>query len=54
MQGYDPGKAMEIGAASASIVVSSHSCSDAMPGIDKIERFIAQYDGEKAYDVENI
>lgn len=54
MQGYDPGKAMEIGAASASIVVSSHSCSDAMPGIDKIQRFIEQYDGEKAYDVENI
>lgn len=54
MQGYDPGKAMEIGAASASIVVSSHSCSDAMPGIDKIERFIKQYDGEKAYDVKNI
>ncbi|GMQ63994.1 5-dehydro-2-deoxygluconokinase [Vallitalea maricola] len=54
MQGYDPGKAMEIGAASASIVVSSHSCSDAMPGIDKIRRFIDQYDGEKAYDVENI
>lgn len=54
MQGYDPGKAMEIGAASASIVVSSHSCSDAMPGINKIERFIEQYDGEKVYDVEQI
>lgn len=54
LQGYDAGKAMEIGAASASIVVSSHSCSDAMPSIDKIQRFIRQYEGEKAYDVENI
>ena len=54
LQGKSPAEAMEIGAASASIVVSSHSCSDAMPGIDKIEKFIAQYDGEKAYDVENL
>ncbi|GKX29265.1 5-dehydro-2-deoxygluconokinase [Vallitalea longa] len=54
MQGYDPGKAMELGAASASIVVSSHSCSDAMPDINKIHRFIKQYDGEKSYDVKNI
>lgn len=43
LQGYDAGKAMEIGAASAAIVVSSHSCSDAMPTIDKIEEFIVDY-----------
>lgn len=43
LQGYGPDRAMEIGAASAAIVVSSHSCSDAMPGIDKIEEFIVDY-----------
>ena len=53
-QGLTPGEAMRIGAASASIVVSSHSCSDAMPSYDKIKRFIAQYDGERAYEVDSI
>lgn len=48
LQGYGPDKAMEIGAASAAIVVSSHSCSDAMPTIDKIEEFIVEYRKENA------
>jgi len=43
LQGYDSAKAMEIGAGSAAIVVQSHSCSDAMPTINQIEEFIAQY-----------
>lgn len=43
MNGWDPGKAMEFGAGSAAIVVSSHSCSDAMPSVRQIEEFIANY-----------
>jgi len=43
LQGYDSAKAMEIGAGSAAIVVQSHSCSDAMPTIDQIEKFIEEY-----------
>lgn len=46
LKGYDTGKAMEIGAASAAIVVSSHSCSDAMPTIEQIEKFIKDYHNE--------
>ncbi|WP_105619268.1 5-dehydro-2-deoxygluconokinase [Vallitalea okinawensis] len=45
LQGYSPAKSMEIGAASAAIVVSSHSCSDAMPSIEQIEQFIVDYEG---------
>ncbi|ASS86120.1 5-dehydro-2-deoxygluconokinase [Geobacillus stearothermophilus] len=36
-------KAMEYGAAAASIVISSHSCSDAMPTLAQIEQFIEQH-----------
>lgn len=54
LQGKDVAEAMKIGAASASIVVSSHSCSEAMPTLDKIHKFIAIYDGEKQYDVDNL
>lgn len=54
LKGEDVGEAMKIGAASASIVVSSHSCSEAMPTLDKIHKFIAIYDGEKQYDVDNL
>jgi 5-dehydro-2-deoxygluconokinase len=45
-QGMSPGESMRIGAASAAIVVSSHSCSDAMPGIDQINDFIENYNPE--------
>lgn len=44
MKGYHPSKAMELGAASAAIVVSSHSCSDAMPTLNQIEEFIENYE----------
>lgn len=40
MQGWDVPRAMEYGAAAASIVISSHSCSDAMPTLQQIESYI--------------
>jgi len=40
MQGWDIDKAMEFGSASASIVISSHSCSDAMPTAEQIKLYI--------------
>ncbi|RED62949.1 5-dehydro-2-deoxygluconokinase [Cohnella phaseoli] len=42
MQGWSIDRCLEYGSASASIVVSSHSCSDAMPSNDKIEAVIAK------------
>jgi len=40
MQGWEIEKCMEYASASASIVISSHSCSDAMPSLDQISRYI--------------
>ncbi|WP_297987902.1 5-dehydro-2-deoxygluconokinase [Anoxybacillus sp.] len=40
MQGWDIPKAMEYGAAAASIVISSHSSSEAMPTLEQIESYI--------------
>jgi 5-dehydro-2-deoxygluconokinase len=40
MQGWDIPKSMEYGAAAAAIVISSHSCSDAMPTVEQIESYI--------------
>ncbi|MBM7566204.1 5-dehydro-2-deoxygluconokinase [Paenibacillus sacheonensis] len=40
MKGWDPARSMEYGAAAASIVISSHSCSDAMPTLEAIEDYI--------------
>lgn len=45
INGMTPAQSMEIGAASAAIVVSSHSCSDAMPTMEEIETFIKGYEG---------
>ena len=42
LRGWDIDKCMEYGSASAAIVISSHSCSDAMPTLGQIERFIAE------------
>jgi 5-dehydro-2-deoxygluconokinase len=42
MQGWDIPKAMEYGAAAASIVISSHSSSEAMPTLAQIEQYIQQ------------
>ncbi|WP_017434312.1 5-dehydro-2-deoxygluconokinase [Saccharococcus caldoxylosilyticus] len=47
MQGWDIPKAMEYGAAAASIVISSHSSSDAMPTLQQIEEFIQKYKNDQ-------
>lgn len=41
MHGWDIPKAMEYGSASAAIVISKHSCSEAMPTVEELEEFIA-------------
>jgi 5-dehydro-2-deoxygluconokinase len=40
MQGWKISRSMEYGAAAASIVISSHSCSDAMPTVKQIDSYI--------------
>ncbi|MFS0821522.1 5-dehydro-2-deoxygluconokinase [Bacillus sp. 1P02SD] len=40
LQGWEVGKAMEFGSASASIVISRHSCSEAMPTVEDITEFL--------------
>ncbi|MCT4593873.1 MAG: 5-dehydro-2-deoxygluconokinase [Anaeromicrobium sp.] len=44
INGMSVEKSMELGAGSAAIVVSSHSCSDAMPTLDTIKDFIENYE----------
>ncbi|KIL40901.1 5-dehydro-2-deoxygluconokinase [Gordoniibacillus kamchatkensis] len=44
-QGWSVDRCQQFGSASASIVVSSHSCSDAMPTVEQIEAVIAQHSG---------
>lgn len=43
MQGWSIEKSQQFGAASASIVVSSHSCSDAMPSAEEIQAVIDKH-----------
>ncbi|TVY08465.1 5-dehydro-2-deoxygluconokinase [Paenibacillus cremeus] len=43
MQGWNIDRCQEFGAASASIVVQSHSCSDAMPTAEQIQEHIDSY-----------
>lgn len=40
MQRWEVSRCMEFGSASASIVISRHSCSDAMPNTDQIDQYI--------------
>ncbi|WP_341277720.1 5-dehydro-2-deoxygluconokinase [Paenibacillus sp. FSL H8-0537] len=40
MQGWSIEKSMEFGSAAACIVISSHSCSDAMPSADQVQDYI--------------
>ncbi|OCA88017.1 5-dehydro-2-deoxygluconokinase [Bacillus sp. FJAT-27225] len=40
MNGWSIEKSMEFGAAAASIVISSHSCSDAMPTVREVDAYI--------------
>ncbi|GAA4714704.1 5-dehydro-2-deoxygluconokinase [Brevibacillus fulvus] len=42
MQGWDISRSTEFGAAAAAIVISSHSCSEAMPTQEQIEAYIAK------------
>lgn len=44
MQGWPIDRCQEYGAAAASIVVASHSCSDAMPTVEQVEAHMAKYD----------
>jgi 5-dehydro-2-deoxygluconokinase len=37
-------RSMEFGSAAASIVISSHSCSDAMPTVDQVTTYIERCD----------
>ncbi|MGG4491283.1 5-dehydro-2-deoxygluconokinase [Metabacillus idriensis] len=43
MKGWKLPKAMEYGSAAAAIVISSHSCSDAMPTEEQVDRFIKKH-----------
>ncbi|CAG7653680.1 5-dehydro-2-deoxygluconokinase [Paenibacillus allorhizosphaerae] len=43
MNGWDIARSQQFGAASASIVVSSHSCSDAMPTAEQIQAVIDKH-----------
>lgn len=42
MQGWTLEKSMEYGSAAACIVISSHSCSDAMPTAEQVDDYIAR------------
>ncbi|CAK4863443.1 unnamed protein product [Aphanomyces euteiches] len=42
MQGWEVSASMEFGGAAASIVISSHSCSDAMPTVEQVQTYIAR------------
>lgn len=40
LEGWDIIDCLEFGSASASMLVASHSCSDAMPTVEEIKEFI--------------
>jgi 5-dehydro-2-deoxygluconokinase len=42
MQGWEISDCMAFGGAAASIVISSHSCSDAMPTVDQVSTYMLQ------------
>jgi 5-dehydro-2-deoxygluconokinase len=42
MQGWEISDCMAFGGAAASIVISSHSCSDAMPTVDQVNSYMLQ------------
>ncbi|SHF26492.1 5-dehydro-2-deoxygluconokinase [Seinonella peptonophila] len=51
LQGWDVETAMEYGSASAAIVISKHSCSDAMPTTFEIDHFIKMAKHEKEHQL---
>lgn len=40
LEGWDVGRSLELGSASAAMLVASHSCSDAMPSAEKVKEFM--------------
>lgn len=46
MEGYEMHDALELGSASASMLVSSHGCSEDMPSVDAIKAFIKEKKAE--------
>ncbi|MCH4200190.1 MAG: 5-dehydro-2-deoxygluconokinase [Clostridium tyrobutyricum] len=42
LEGWDIIDALELGSASAAMLVASHSCSDAMPKVEEIKKFIKE------------
>ena len=40
MEGWNVADCLEFGSASAAILVSSHSCSDAMPAVQEVQDFM--------------
>jgi 5-dehydro-2-deoxygluconokinase len=47
MQGWEVSDCMAFGGAAASIVISSHSCSDAMPTVEQVKSYIIQCNNEE-------
>ena len=45
LQGWSIDKCQDYGAAAAAIVVSSHSCSDAMPTLAQVEEYVRKHTG---------
>ncbi|SFJ88331.1 5-dehydro-2-deoxygluconokinase [Thermoflavimicrobium dichotomicum] len=43
MEGWDLDQCMEFGSAAAAIVISSHSCSDAMPTVEQVTDYIRKH-----------
>ncbi len=54
LQGWSIDKCLDFGSASAAIVVSSHSCSDAMPSVDDISKYIEKSKAEHGEMVRKI
>lgn len=48
MHGWDLTRSMEYGSAAAAIVISKHSCSDAMPTVEELDEFIRTADKVEA------
>jgi 5-dehydro-2-deoxygluconokinase len=48
MQQWSVAKSMEYGSAAASIVISSHSCSDAMPTAEQVDAYITKCRNDEA------
>lgn len=51
LQGWDVKQSLEFGNASASLLVASHSCSDAMPHADQIKAYISECEAKYGKDV---